>query len=175
MTIAGISKIRYAQQVVLTPDAAGPMVNHKKVLRNEDFTQLCDTSISGFAENNRVLQNGCPLYETILRFRTQEDPSNWHNARGWLFRDRIGKDWLIGYGDEDDYPVVSWQQVNSKSETPDFQVTVQMKSRVGMLRVIRPIDGGYVDPTGTPPAGALQDSNGFFLYDKDGYYLMSNE
>lgn len=172
-TIAGISRIRYAHEVEIEHE--GSLFPYKRIIRSAGFTELTSIGLSGTARNARSKLNGCPVYDSELTFKTSADPKDWNDAKSWLFRDRDGKDWLLGYGDEEDYPVVTWEQVNDNSTDPRFQVTVKMKSRYGLLRSVRPVDGGAVDPVGDPPEGALQDENGFFLYDKDGYYLTSKE
>ena len=135
MTIAGINNIRYSQQILLT---SIPQPGKKLVVA--EWVQICDTA-SRQCERIKTLQNGCALYDVILTFRTQSDPKNFDKARGWMCQDRSGKDWLIGYGDEDDYPVVTWTNTNSKSETPDYQVSVSFKSRVGVFLST----GGVID------------------------------
>ncbi len=135
MTIAGINNIRYTQQIQLM---AVPQSAKKAVVA--DWSQICDTA-NRQAEQIKTLQNGTPLYDVTLSFRTQTDPASFDKAKGWMYQDRSGKNWLIGYGDEDDYPVVTWQQTNSKSETPDYQVTVSFKSRIGVLASV----GGEIE------------------------------
>lgn len=110
MMIAGVYNITYKKDSALVP--------------------LCDIGDSASVQEDVTLVNGVHVREVTLTFTTSVHPADYWFSREWHYIDRNGVSAQIGPGDEDDYPVVVWSKITSKSDVPMYRVTVSMKERV---------------------------------------------
>lgn len=134
--IGGIRNIRYAATANLNAESkASAHYYAKPVVAQSQYKEICDT-YKGTIQLNRNIQNGTPIYDATITFQTLTQPTAFVNAKSFAYTDGQGRNWILGWDDEDDYPVVTWEESNQKGNGDFYKITIAMKSKVGVMRVL---------------------------------------